>query len=283
MAAVEDTLWLCNTEGSYCRARSWQKPIAAYKLGRMRAFAQLLLLILFIGGMPCHADGARHWLVAIDPGHTPQDSGALSCRGTKEVIYNDGLAELVVEQLTQKKFSTFLTRKPTEEIALGARAAKANDANADLFISIHHDSANPVYLEPFDFDGQPAIKALKALRNKFDVGYSIFVSKENPHYEDSLRLAKLIAANLSALGRPVSTHHEEAIPGEDHEFLDRKLGIYRYDGLAVLRRTKMPAVLIETGVLIDPVDEAAISDPKQKALVAKAIADAVARYADTKQ
>lgn len=234
------------------------------------------LLVLCISTV--QAEQARKLLIVLDPGHTSVDGGALSCRGVKEVNYNDALTMLVRQQLEAKGYSTILTRKPAEEIELKGRIEKANAVNADLFVSIHHDSAYPKYLQAFDFQGQPAFRALKQLRDKFGLGFSIMVSRENPHYEESFRLAKLVATNLEAQGRTVSTHHAEGPTGENLEFADRKMGIYNYDGLAALRRTKMPAVLIEAGVIVDEIDEATINDPKQKMAIAKAITEAVAAY-----
>jgi N-acetylmuramoyl-L-alanine amidase len=42
-------------------------------------------------------------------------------------------------------------------------------------------------------------------------------------------------------------HHAEPVAGESRELIDRALGIYRYDELAVLRTATMPAVLFEAG------------------------------------
>jgi N-acetylmuramoyl-L-alanine amidase len=56
-------------------------------------------------------------------------------------------------------------------------------------------------------------------------------------------------------------------------------GIYRFDDLVVLKRTAIPAVLLEAGVITDPVDEAYVSSDANQAQIAEAIVSAVRRYA----
>ena len=49
--------------------------------------------------------------------------------------------------------------------------------------------------------------------------------------------------------------------------LDARLGIYRFDELAVLARTQVPAVLLEVGVIVDDDDERYVTaDANQEAL-----------------
>ena len=50
-------------------------------------------------------------------------------------------------------------------------------------------------------------------------------------------------------------HHAEKIKGENRELIDRELGIYLFDDLVVLRTAQCPAVLFESGVIINPYDD----------------------------
>ncbi len=220
---------------------------------------------------------AKH-LVFLDPGHTPRHPGALGAAGVSEVVYNDALVAVLAKELSSSGFETRLSRQPDEEVALRGRARLANEVHADVFLAIHHDSANERYLETIQFAGKPAHRALPALRQRFKIGFSLFVSEKNPRYQDSLRLAKLIGAELLALGRTPSTHHTEVLPNEGRQFLDAQLGVYRYDDLNVLMNAQMPAVLIEVAVIVDERELAYVDAPGSSAAFAAAIRTALERY-----
>jgi len=206
-------------------------------------------------------------LVVLDPGHTTSHPGATSVRGTTELGYNDAMVALLRMKLAEKGFRVGVTRVPGEEIGLDARAARASARGAWLLLSIHHDSSQLRYLEQVERDGKPAYRATRPIR-----GYSIFVSGRNPRYENSLAVAKALGRRLLALGRPPTLHHAEQIAGERRPLVDRELGVYRFDGLRVLKRATCPAVLLEVGVLVDEADEAYVSDPVRREAIADAIA-----------
>jgi N-acetylmuramoyl-L-alanine amidase len=124
----------------------------------------------------------------------------------------------------------------------------AADRKADLFVSIHHDSAQDKYLEESEVDGQK-----QRFTDEF-FGYSVFVSRKNLRYEESLDLAKRIGL---ALGRhfPFARHHHEKIAGENRPYADEKAGVYAFDDLVVLKTAAMPSVLVECGVIVNPTEE----------------------------
>ena len=94
-------------------------------------------------------------------------------------------------------------------------------------------------------------KYIDAGRQREFAGFSIFVSQRNPRYEESLRCAKAIGEALVAAGEKPSLYHAEPIAGENRPLLDRRLGVHRFDGLAVLKTATMPAVLVEAGVIVN--------------------------------
>jgi len=206
-------------------------------------------------------------LVALDPGHTDAHPGAVSVRGIPEVSYNDAFVAVLGPRLSRDGFRVLVTRGPGEEIELSARADRANARRASVLLSIHHDSVQEDLLEEVPQNGRTAMRTVRPVR-----GYSLFVSGQNPRYEDSLKVAEAIGRRLLALGRPPSLHHAERIPGEGRTLLDERLGIYRFDELAVLREASCPAVLLEVGVLVDEADEAYIADPARREALSEAIA-----------
>jgi N-acetylmuramoyl-L-alanine amidase len=173
-----------------------------------RTARSVCLRVLFAASLAClttvHAgavQGAkaaapRPLRIAIDPGHTPERGGALGARGIFEVRYNDALAQKVCDALRTAGFTPVLTRTPSEKMSLDARAQLANAGHADLFLSLHHDSAQLRYLETFKAGSRDAYRTTEPIR-----GYSLFVSQLNPHFNQSYRFAELLGDQLLAIGR----------------------------------------------------------------------------------
>ena len=214
---------------------------------------------------------AKTLRILLDPGHSLASPGALGARAIHEVHYNNTFTTELARALKTAGFQV-VTRLPEEEITLDKRAEIANSSGADLFLSIHHDSAQIRYLESIAVDGRPAWRSKIPLQ-----GYSIFVSTTNSQFDKSLEFAKAMAGRLYTLGRKPTLHHAELIPGESRELLDSQLGIYRFDELLVLRKAKIPALLLEIGVIVDVQDEAYVSSRSNRAAMVKAIVDALTR------
>ena len=89
----------------------------------------------------CLAAKGKDFVVVIDPGHGGHDPGAIGRRG-KEKNINLNVA-LKVGQLIRNNCNdvkVIYTRKTDVFIPLDRRAQIANNAKADLFISIHTNS-----------------------------------------------------------------------------------------------------------------------------------------------
>lgn len=245
-------------------------PILKNILGRRRALGILAALPFAVSSK---VQAARRPLIVLDPGHSPKQPGALSARGWHEVLYNDRFVAELVPQLEAAGWRVAVTRSAEQTITLGGRAAFANQLDADLFLSIHHDSTQPFFVEPTEFDGRRAQQTTEPFR-----GSSIFVSGLNPKFEASHRFAALLGGYIAKLGREPALYHADPVKGENRPLLDAQLGIYQFDGLAVLKRSKMPAVLLEVGVLPDPWDEAWVSIRQNRKAMQWAIAKAVLAY-----
>jgi len=214
--------------------------------------------------------------VIIDPGHTDKKPGAVSVTGKYEVAYNDHLVSMISDALTGAGFAVIPTRRHHQEITLEERADIANSHNALAFLSIHHDSAQPVYLEFIGKNGNHAYRTRKQIS-----GYSLFVSKKNPAFKKSFLLARLLGEELIKLGRKPALHHAEPIPGEGRTLLDTDLGIYQYDELTVLKGSQIPAVLLEIGVIVDPSDEAYVTKPENQEAIVNVIVVSLCKFRNT--
>ncbi len=219
---------------------------------------------------PVNACNSSRFRVALDVGHYWIKPGAISATGVTEFTYNLSLAQSVLARLRQAGFSgAFLIGERGTPLRLIRRTEIAKEAGADLLISLHHDSVQPQYLSHWEVNGQP-----EKYSDKFH-GYSIFISEENIHSKESKDFALLLGQALVNEGLVPSLHHAEHIPGENRTVLDARLGLYRYDGLVVLKTAPMPAVLLESGIIVNRAEEEQICDGNYHELVAAALVDAI--------
>ena len=211
--------------------------------------------------------------VALDIGHDKLRPGATSARGVSELSYNLALGRLARSALEAAGFTqTILINEDGAKIPLSRRPEIAREQGARLFISLHHDSVQPQYLSQWIVDG-----ASRSYSDKFR-GYGIFVSASSPWAKASLSVAEDLGRSLEAQGLRPSLHHAEAIPGENRALLDPKLGIYRFDELAVLRGATTPALLLESGIIVNRDEEKAIQSGLYHPKIAAALVEAVTRY-----
>ena len=81
-------------------------------------------------------------LIVLDPGHGGKDPGAISASGYYEKHITLKMAKELKQTLEATgKYRVMLTRSDDRSLALRSRVKIARDAKADLFISIHADSA----------------------------------------------------------------------------------------------------------------------------------------------
>ena len=86
--------------------------------------------------------------VAVDVGHTLAEPGAVSARGRSEFEFSRELAELLVLALRARDVTV---REVNFAGTIGSLAERPEQARgSDFFISIHHDSIAPEYLQFWD-------------------------------------------------------------------------------------------------------------------------------------
>lgn len=246
---------------------------------RRRILLAIIFVVFMLPGPPsCNSARADEIsiikpVVVIDSGHTNKIPGAISITGKHEVEYNDTMVSKLSFALTRAGFVPILTCKPNQDSKLEDRASIANSYNAVAMLSIHHDSAQLVHLETVKLNGRNTYRTHEPIS-----GYSIFVSKKNPQFDSSYILAKLLGQELLKLGRKPALHHAEPIPGEGRPLLDRNLGIYQFDDLVVLKKSKVPAVLLEIGVVVDKFDEAYVTRTDHQESIVNAIVVSIGKF-----
>jgi N-acetylmuramoyl-L-alanine amidase len=213
---------------------------------------------------------AADFRIAIDIGHSPKAPGATSARGVTEYELNKRMARLIAADLRQQPgVSVLLINESGREITLLERGDVANRAKADLFLAVHHDSVNERYKTTQLLEGRKA-----RLSEKFH-GYSVFFSDKNVEPAASLEFAKQIGRAMREQGLVPTAHHAENIPGEGRDFVVPQWGVYKFPDLLVLKRARMPAVLLECGVIVHPREEQELNTPERQQQIVSAVRDAV--------
>ena len=185
-------------------------------------------------------------------GHTAESEGATSARNIPEFTFNLRLARQIEEKLKAEGFAEtrLLVTEGKAKPSLFKRVAAANDMQANLFLSIHHDSVPNKLLEDWEFEGRKSHYS-----DRFS-GYSVFVSRDNPDFKTSFSFAEMVAKEMKARGLQYARQYTLPIMGHyQHPLLDKETGVYSYDQLVVLRKTRMPAVLLEAGSIINRDEE----------------------------
>jgi N-acetylmuramoyl-L-alanine amidase len=232
----------------------------------------VLPLLLWPGTSGAKCDAAAFG-VAIDAGHSRAHPGARSARGLDEYLFNRALARRLRAVLQRQGFArAFLINEAGADVELAARTSEARSRGAALFISVHHDSVQEQYLSAWNPRGVP-----EHYSDRFS-GYSLFVSEANPAHVASLEFAHRVGRELEQSAFLPSLHHAEAIDGERRQLLDPKLGIYRFDELIVLKTATMPALLIETGIIVNRLDEILLGNAVYQEAFVRAVARGVSGY-----
>jgi N-acetylmuramoyl-L-alanine amidase len=213
-----------------------------------------------------------HFLIVLDVGHSATKSGVPSARGVPEFRFNKNLAEIVLKHLRDAGF-TRTQLKIQDQADLYARARDLDSSRPDLILSLHHDGVQAKYVKLGQTDG-----AGREYTDDRFIGYSLFVSYDNPQRESSVRFARLLGEELVTRNHKVTMHHAEQIAGENRPVIDARIGVFRYDHLVVLRSVNAPSVLMESAVIVNPNDELNALNPVFQAEIGDSVVDAARNY-----
>ena len=116
--------------------------------------------------------------VVIDAGHGGHDTGAMSPHGLPEKDANLRLANAVRNELVRRGYTVVMTREDDTFVELYDRPKVAHKANADLFVSIHHNA--PGYASnPFAIRSQ-SVYAWNALGERLAKAISARMAAADP-------------------------------------------------------------------------------------------------------
>lgn len=215
--------------------------------------------------------------IVIDAGHGGHDTGTIGPHGLMEKNVCLDVA-LRLGRLIHKKLpgaDVVYTRKTDVFVPLEERTAIANQAKADLFISIHANSSHNETargIETYYLNFTTSQEALEtASRENALSDESIHQLQDlikqianNDKIEESRELASDIQTSLTGQLREIST-------------AERNRGVKKAP-FVVLIGADMPSVLAEISFLSNPKDEKLLEKPTQRQRIAQGIFRGVERY-----
>jgi N-acetylmuramoyl-L-alanine amidase len=177
-------------------------------------------------------------LVMIDPGHGGKDPGAIGLGGLREVDVILPISIRVAQILAKSGVNTQLTRDSDYFVGLDERVVMSRRAGATIFVSIHANS----------IDNRPDVNGLEVY-----------------HYHRGEDLAYAVHDRiLDELERDPKT-----------PLADRGVRSARF---LVLRKSDIPAILVEVGYLTHDTESLNLADPAYRNKMAEAIAAGILEY-----
>jgi N-acetylmuramoyl-L-alanine amidase len=209
----------------------------------------------------------RPRLIALDPGHGGIDPGALGVNGVQEKSVVIAVARELQAQLQMGgRYRVMLTRQADTYVALRERVARAEQAKADLFLSIHADShpdssvrgASIYTLSEEASDREAAALAARENGGPINapttmVARTLVAMAQRGTGNDSRRFAEGVVTTFGKSGvRLLPRSHREA-------------------GFAVLTSPDIPAALVELGYLSNAQDSKLLTVRQHQMALARAL------------
>ena len=226
-----------------------------------------------------HSVVRRKKIVVIDPGHGGKDPGAIG-RSYKTYEKNVTLAmgKELRRALENQGFKVYMTRSTDVFIPLRKRVAIARAHHADLFISLHADSAanrKARGLSIYTLSERASDREAEALaerENKADIIDGMDFSDNSPEINDVLIS---LSQNDS---RNKSSKFASYVVAEMKRQVKLINDTHKFAGFAVLKAPDIPSVLIELGYLSNYSEEKFLRQQSYRRKLSEAIARSVVKY-----
>ena len=244
----------------------------------------LISFILTLFAVVAMAAGKRKFTLVIDPGHGGHDAGAIGkFSKEKDINLRTALAFGKYVERNCSDVKVIYTRKTDVFVELQERAAIANKAKADLFISIHTNALPGKKiargLETYTLGMHRAADNFEVAKRENSVilmekdykkhyegfdpnsseSYIIFEYLQDNNMAKSVELAKLVQTNVCATANRPNKGVKQA-------------------GFLVLRKTSMPSCLIELGYISTSDEEKMLNNAFHVDNMAKGIYEAFVKY-----
>ncbi len=223
---------------------------------------------------PRAAGKTRPYVVAVDAGHGGHDAGATGRYGLVEKKLCLDLARRTAEILNRSSnVQAVLTRDTDEYLTLPRRNEIAEQKNADVFVSIHLNSAPSrsargaeIYFVAPAGAEKAANQALKSGEAAHDFGLEESNNDDIVHMlldvnqQSVLARSELLAESILEVVRERGLLPTRAV---------------KQKSFSVLRTISMPSVLVEAGFISNNADANLVKNPDGREKIARAIATGV--------
>jgi N-acetylmuramoyl-L-alanine amidase/putative methionine-R-sulfoxide reductase with GAF domain len=212
--------------------------------------------------------------IAVDAGHGGWDLGTVGRRGLLEKDLVLEVAERLGKLLESRLGAEIIyTRQDDNYIPLDERAGIANQAQADLFVSVHANysdlpSARGVETYYTNFFSAPNAKDVDTRANangKPAVAVTLTPAELHEKIEQSRRLADSVQRSLYG-----------TLAARNPGLRDRGV---KEASFVVLTETSMPGILAEVSFVSSPTDEQKLRSDGYREQIAEALYKGIARYA----
>jgi N-acetylmuramoyl-L-alanine amidase len=219
--------------------------------------------------------GLKVGRVVIDAGHGGHDTGTIGPGGLTE-------KELVLDMALQLKdrieaeigAEVVLTRGDDTFIPLETRTAMANQAEADLFISIHANSSQTSSIRGFEtyFLNLATSSADREIAARENAASQASISE----LQDLVQ--QIMLQDKVEESRELASHIQRAM-AERKDF-GRDRGV-KQAPFVVLIGANMPSILAEVSFISNPEDERLLQGPERRRAIVEALFDGVRSYSNT--
>ena len=217
------------------------------------------------------------FLVVIDPGHGGKDPGAIGFSKTLEKdinLYASKILQVKLNKISGVK--AVLTRTEDNFVSLHNRYKIANQLKADIFISIHSDSAKSKKVSGysiFSLNKDPDIERANFQKNNNNQNVlgNVILDEEIQETQNVLyKMYQRRKRNYSIKLKNLILEELKSLPSNSRGWKEKDF--------AVLKSPVIPSVLIEMGFLSNKIDEKNLNNPIFISNLMDRISMAVSKY-----
>lgn len=250
--------------------------------------AAVMVIVAGVPGAMAARQSKQKFVVVIDAGHGGKDPGAQD-NGVKEKDVNLGVALKLGEFLKKnlKDVKVIYTRDKDEYLTLQERAEKANKANANLFISLHvnsADAANPrrislagssvhVLGQSKDRKNADVVKRENSVI-KLEKGYAENYQGFDPDSDESYIIFEMIQKRQQERSLDLAQEIQKQLK----TVAGRRTRGVTQEPFWVLWATSMPAVLVEMDFICNPNSAKYLASETGQNRIAKALFNSIRTY-----
>lgn len=242
----------------------------------------LILSLTNLGFTRVYAQKNKPFIVVLDAGHGGKDPGKVGYKGAKEkdvalnIVLSTGNALSKIPGI-----KVMYTRKTDVFVDLWKRGDIANDADADLFVSVHCNAHTSQAI-----GAETWVLGLHANERNFRVAKAeneVILQEEN-HQERYQGFDPKSPTSVIGLSLEQEEYLDQSlllaslIQQEFEKTLKRVNRGVKQAGFVVLYQTYMPSVLIETGFLTNRIEGKYLYSKAGQAQMSKSIAKSILDY-----